>query len=507
MFYSIQTVILYLLFVQITYASSLVSLTSISNKLSLGNSHTCIVTTNGGAKCWGSNGGGELGNGTTSFQNNLTPVDVTGLTSNIKTISSGNSYTCALTSAGGVKCWGDNHNGQLGDGTTTRRTTPVDVVGLTSGVKDIFAGYLSTCALTTSGGVKCWGNNQAGQLGNGGVVDSSSNAFINPLMAPYYKSTPSDVIGLTSGVISVSIGVNHACALTTAGAVKCWGVNVNGELGNSAYNSSNTPVNVTGLTSGVVAISSGYEQTCALMASGGIKCWGANYKGQLGDNTTTKRNTPVNVTGLTSGIKSISSGSYHACALTTAGGIKCWGDNSKGQLGDGTITQRISPIDVVGASSGATTIAAGGTHTCLINTGNNVKCWGNNGNGQVGDNTIIQRGTPVTVLTSEVMPCTATIYPNLSVHIPKLESAGTFWWADLAFQPTNDGKLHFVIQNVGVTTTTNTGICATASETSLGNLVVRILSADYGTMKLWVNLVYDAKSSHLILQDYGLLNP
>ncbi len=506
MFYLIRTVILYLLFVQITYASSLTPLTGIS-KLSVGNTHTCIVTTNGGAKCWGSNGGGELGNGTTSFQNSLTPVDVTGLTSGVKNISAGNSYTCALTVAGGVKCWGDNHNGQLGDGTTTRRTTPVDVTGLTSGVKDIFAGYYSTCALTTSGGVKCWGNNQSGQLGNGGVVDKSLNS-LSTLNTPYYKSTPSDVIGLTSGAIAVSVSLNHACALTTAGGVKCWGVNVNGELGNSTYNShgSNTPVNVTGLTNGVVAISSGYEQTCALTTSGGVKCWGANYKGQLGDNTTTERKTPVSVSGLTSGVKSISSGSYHACALTTSGGVKCWGDNSKGQLGDNTITQRISPIDVIGANNSVTAIATGGSHSCLIGTGNNVKCWGNNGNGQLGDNTIIQRSTPVTVLTNEVTPCTATISPNLSIHIPKLEAAGTFWWADLTFQPTNDGRLHFMLQNAGITTDTSTGICATASET----LVVHISNANYGTMKLWANLVYlptnDGKD-HFILQDYGLLNP
>ncbi len=157
-------------------------------------------------------------------------------------IASGRFHNCALTSTGGVKCWGYDEEGQLGDGTTDNSPTPVDVDGLTSGIVAIAAGYSHSCAVTESGGVRCWGLNDNGQLGDGTTTDSL---------------TPVDVDGLASGVVAVAAGYYHSCALTSAGGMKCWGNGSFGQLGNSGTANQSLPVDVTELTSGVIAIAAG----------------------------------------------------------------------------------------------------------------------------------------------------------------------------------------------------------------------------------------------------------
>ena len=194
----------------------------------------------GGVKCWGDNSNGQLGDGTTT--GHLTAMDVSGLPS-ARVVSAGYEHTCAVTSAGGAKCWGLNFAGQLGDGTTTNRLTPVDISRLTSGVTTIAGAFTHTCALTNAGGVKCWGANGAGSLGDGTTTN---------------RLTPVDVSGLTAGVGAIGVGDGHTCALTNilgfVGGVKCWGFNISGQLGDGTTTNRLTPVDVTGLTSGVVAI-------------------------------------------------------------------------------------------------------------------------------------------------------------------------------------------------------------------------------------------------------------
>jgi alpha-tubulin suppressor-like RCC1 family protein len=396
-----------------------------------GGMHTCALTSSGGVKCWGYNGEGQLGDGTT--MNRLTAVDVSGLSNGVSIIAAGYVHTCALTPSGGVKCWGNNWNGQLGDGTLTNRSTPVDVSGLTGGVVAIATGMFHTCALTTSGGVQCWGDNQYGQLGDGtsterhtpvivsgltsGVSAIATRAFHTcALMAAggvkcwgwnedgqlgdgttINRATPMDVSGLSNGVSAITTGWAHTCALTTAGGVKCWGSNWIGQLGDGTTTNSPTPVEVSGLTGGVSSIAAGYGHTCALMTSGDVQCWGDNGYGQLGDGTTTERHTPVNVSDLTGGVRAIAAGGDHTCALTSSGGLKCWGHNLHGRLGDGTTIERHTPVDVSRLTNGLSAVAAGWNHTCALTTTGSVKCWGYNEYGQLGDGTTTERHTPVDV--------------------------------------------------------------------------------------------------------------
>jgi alpha-tubulin suppressor-like RCC1 family protein len=339
-------------------------------KIAAGTEHTCALTNAGGVKCWGGNSVGELGNNSTT--NSVTPVDVVGLSSGVAAITAGDGHTCALTTAGGAKCWGDNSVGELGNNSISGSLTPVDVMGLASAVTAITAGNGHTCALTTAGGVKCWGTGSFGQLGNNSTTSSV---------------TPVDVVGLSSGVTAITAGNGHTCALTTAGGVKCWGADSFGQLGNNSTAANiGTPVDVTGLASGVVAITAGGLHTCALTTTGGAKCWGDNSVGELGNNSSSSSFTPVDVVGLTSGVAAITAGDDYTCALTTAGGVKCWGANYAGQLGDNTTTSSFTPVDVTSLTGGVAAITAGTEHTCALTTAGGVKCWGENATGELGSN-------------------------------------------------------------------------------------------------------------------------
>lgn len=346
-----------------------------------GNYHNCVVRSDGKLKCWGFNATGQLGDGTTSSR--TLPVAVDEVEGNVATLAAGSaSFTCILTHSDGVKCWGHNFYGQVGDGTTTNRATPVDVIGLSSGVRAIFTGAGNACAIMNRGAAKCWGDNGQGQVGDG----TKEN-----------RTTPVDVNGLSSDVTDLAIGQFHVCALLTTGIVKCWGSNHQGQLGDGTTTERLFPVDVQGLSGKVTAIEAGISHTCALINNGSVQCWGWNTFAQLGDGTQTDRSLPTAVVGLSSGVQRLTAGVIHNCVLMTNGSAKCWGYNDHAQLGDGTTTTRTAPVTVGGLDTPILLLDAGLEHTCALTNAGTVKCWGGNALGQLGDGTRTDRALPTDV--------------------------------------------------------------------------------------------------------------
>ena len=378
-----------------------------------GNSHMCVLVAGGSVKCWGYNAIAQLGDG--SFSDRQLPVVVAGLT-NVTAVSNGEHFSCAVITGGTVKCWGYNGYGQLGDGFDVTRTAPVSVANLTN-VVSISLGYAHACAIITGGTVKCWGANYSGQLGDGTTIGEGPTGNNN--------KTPTEVAGLT-GAQSLSLGNLHSCAVITGGAVKCWGDNTLGELGDTTNISSSTPVAVSGL-SGVLSISAsrpyGGSHTCAVITGGTLKCWGTNADRQLGDGSLINRNSPVLVPGLT-GVSSVSSGYRHTCVVLTDGTARCWGSNGYGQLGDGTITNRAAPV-AVSSLTGAASISSGNWHTCALLADATMKCWGGSSYGQLGDgmgwatspvNVPFNNAPPATTVPTATVP--ATTVPAATTTVP-----------------------------------------------------------------------------------------
>jgi alpha-tubulin suppressor-like RCC1 family protein len=320
---------------------------------------TCAVTSTGGVKCWGRDFG-------------ALPVDIAGLTSGVAAIAVGPEHRCALTTVGGMKCWGDNTYGELGNTTPPLPSDVVDVMGLTSGVAAIAAGWTHSCAVTTAGGVKCWGNGYMGQLGNNAAMTSQM---------------PVDVQGLSSNMVSVACGDAFTCARDAAGSLYCWGEDgAYGNLGDSyaAGAGSLVPVDVLYITGSQLLVT-GTLHACATTAAMGLECWGYGGYGALGDSFTSNDSVPGPVQGLSSGVVAAGAGLQDTCAVTSAGAVLCWGVNTQGQVGDNSTMQRLVPVPVTGLSSGFVSVAVGDSHACALASTGAVWCWGFNVQGQLGN--------------------------------------------------------------------------------------------------------------------------
>jgi alpha-tubulin suppressor-like RCC1 family protein len=396
-------------------------------KLSVSTAHACVLTAEGQVHCWGNNIHGQLGYDTG------TPGDIEGLAGATADVRPGGAHTCALSIAGGVKCWGWNAYGQVGDGTVGVRSLPVDVMGLTSGVGRIATGITMSCAVTLEGAVKCWGFGGSTMIDgyyvqatavdvaglDGDIVDlgigfdwaCALNAGGTVRCWSRATGTAQPIAGMEDGIASIAVGMSRVCALTEVGSVLCWSpYNYYGELGNGSsgdYGGSGASA-VVGLQSGVAAIASGDYHVCALLASGGVKCWGNNDSGQLGIGTdAASATTPQDVVGLSTGVQSIAAGGGHTCALLTSGPVKCWGFNFFGALGTGDLTNRSVPTDVVGLRSPIAAVRAGSGHTCALTVAGGVSCWGWNDWGQLGIGTSRSSSRPAAVrLDSDNDGCT-----------------------------------------------------------------------------------------------------
>ncbi|HEY1085289.1 MAG TPA: hypothetical protein VGE34_01010 [Candidatus Saccharimonadales bacterium] len=374
-----------------------------------GNYHTCAIASDNKMYCWGYNFSGQLGDGTTT--NRTSPVAVSqgampsGAT--IQQVSPGGSHTCAIASDNQAYCWGLNSSGQLGSNSTTNSNTPVKVVTSFFGglsFRQISTGVSNTCIIASDNQAYCWGSNAYGQLGIG-----STTQYYGPVTA-----AGGALAGQT--VREITVGATYACAVASDNKAYCWGAGSSGQLGNNSTATSLSPVAVSqglmpaGATVQQISASiSSSSHTCAIASDNKAYCWGYAATYGLGNGSSFQRNTPGSVSqgampaAVT--VKQISATSYgYGCAIASDNKAYCWGYNSYGQLGDGTTTQQTTPVAVTGVSSAgvgsatANSVAVGSSHACAIASDNKAYCWGSNSYGQLGDSTNTTRNSPVSIV-------------------------------------------------------------------------------------------------------------
>lgn len=412
------------------------------SSISAGSSYTCAVDSDGKAYCWGSNGTRQLGDGSNTQRNSPVAVDVSGVLAGkvISKISVGvinGGHTCAVASDAAY-CWGSNAFSQVGApvGHPASAPTAVTASGVLAGktVTDIVAGTDLSCAVASSG-VYCWGRNNFGQLGDGSTTTRSTPVAVSTAGVLAAKS-----------MVKVSSAGYSSCALDSSGVSYCWGSNGEGELGVGSTVNSSVPVTVSaaGVLSGRVltSIVSGSGFTCA--SDSEVYCWGGNSKGQLGINTTVVTSPSASVSSFFVGKKvtSLAGGSDTVCAVAS-GEVYCWGDGGNGELGVGSSASSVSPVLVTGALVGKSvlSVSVSSRHACAVTTENLVYCWGSNSYGQLGDGTTTARTSPVAVSTAGVLA--GKVVSSVSVgdsHTCVVASDGAYCWGYNGYYQLGDGS-------------------------------------------------------------------
>jgi alpha-tubulin suppressor-like RCC1 family protein len=391
-----------------------------AQSIAAGGWHSLVICSDSTVKAFGENATGELGDGTTTDRN--TPVTAIGLSGIISVSGGGDqleAHSLALKSNGTVWSWGSNIYGGLGNGTTTNTTVPGQVLVL-SGITAISAGGWHSAALKKDSTVWTWGWNTDGQIGDGTNVD---------------RTVPVQVPGLT-GIKAIAAGTYHMLALKSNGTVWCWGDNVSGQIGDGTLVDRNTPIQVSGLTD-VVRIAAGRFFSLAVKSDGTVWTWGENVYGQLGDGTTTDRHTPVQVTGLT-GITSAvaATGAFHCMAVKNDNTVWAWGRNTYGNLGDNTVVNKSAPVLMTGISSVAG-LAAGTNFSLLYKTDGTFWGCGRNASGQLGDGTFTQRN----IASQSTSVCTILPPTGISENNAAVARINTFP------NPSSDGQFAITMVN------------------------------------------------------------
>ena len=375
------------------------TLTGPIKDIALGRHHSAAIAADGSLWTWGRNEFGQLGDGTTTDR--YSPVKVM---DDVAAVSLGEIHSAALKTDGSLWTWGQNWYSQLGDGTTENRSRPVKIM---DSVAAVSLGYRHSAAIKTDGSLWIWGSNGYCELGDGTTTNRSS-----PVRIMY-------------GVASVSLGEYHSAAITTDGSLWIWGRNDNGQLGDGTTMERSSPVKI---MDDVAAVSLGSAHSAAIKMDDSLWTWGANWYGQLGNGTTENRSNPVEVMD---GIASVSLGESHSAALKTNGSLWMWGYNDLGQLGDGTETDRSSPVknmDRVDA------VSMGGYHSAVIKMDGSLWTWGNNGFGQLGNGMSTPQSSPVNIIASVAA---VSLGRNHSAAITTDSSLWT--WGDNNFGQLGDG--------------------------------------------------------------------
>jgi alpha-tubulin suppressor-like RCC1 family protein len=352
--------------------------------VSAGFQHVCALRANGVVDCWGADYQGELGNGKIEEGDStetFAPGQVDDISNATEVSDHEGSGSCALLTTHSVECWGDNSDGQDGNGGEEPESTPVAVSGIADAT-EVSVGDYDACAVLSTGGVDCWGSNEYGELGDG-TMTGPAKCGREPC-----SRVPVSVSGI-SNAIAVEAGSRHTCALLSTGHADCWGWNEFGSLGDSSTTNSSTPVEVSGITN-ATAITGGGDP-CALLATGHIKCWGPGGEGGIGNGTDASSTKPEEVSEISNAV-AIASNEGQSCALLSTHHIECWGRNEQGELGDGTHTgpEKCEPSYcstkpvAVSEITDATAISAGFEDSCAVLAGGTVDCWGSNGYGQLG---------------------------------------------------------------------------------------------------------------------------
>jgi alpha-tubulin suppressor-like RCC1 family protein len=410
-------------------------------QISAGRNHSMAIKDDGSVWAWGYNKYGQLGDGSTTDKS--CPIQVPGLT-HISMIAAGDSHSLAMKDDGSVWAWGRNGSGQLGDGSITNRSCPVRVPGL-SHISMIAAGFFHSMAIKDDGSVWAWGDNYYGQLGDGSITDKNSPVKVNGL----------------SHVTMIAAGYFHSLAIKDDGSVWAWGYNDNGQLGDGSTTNRNSPVQVLGL-SHIFKIAAGSYHSLAIQDDCSVWAWGRNTSGQLGDGSTTNKSSPMQVPGL-SNFSMIAAGDYYSLAIKDDGSVWTWGYNYYGQLGDGSTTNKRSPMQVPGLSN-VSMIAAGTYHSLALKDDGSVWTWGYNYYGQLGDGNNTIKSSPLQV-------------PGLSnvsmiavgeCHSLAIKNDGSVWaWGANYYGQLGDGNNSNKSSPVQVTGLSNVFMITTGSSHSL----------------------------------------